>query len=51
MIGPWITGELISRAGHYYWAFALACAITLIGVYAWTIMIPKVAPLDWSTAE
>lgn len=45
---PLITGLVVDRTGQYFWAIALACAITLFGIVAWTVMIPKIAPLDWS---
>lgn len=45
---PLITGFVVDRTGEYFWAIALACAVTLFGIVAWGIMIPKVAPLDWS---
>lgn len=48
---PLITGFVVDRTGEYFWAIAVACAITLFGVVAWGIMIPKVAPLDWSGAK
>ena len=51
ILAPLITGILIDRTGHFFWAFAVACAITLSGVLAWGVMIRKIAPLNWSTAE
>ncbi|HEX9159331.1 MAG TPA: MFS transporter [Rhizomicrobium sp.] len=45
---PLITGFVVDRTGEYFWAIAVACAVTLFGVVAWGILIPRVAPLDWS---
>lgn len=45
---PLITGFVVDRTGQYFWAIAVACAVTLFGVIAWAILIPAVAPLDWS---
>ena len=51
ILAPLITGVLIDRTGHFFWAFAVACAITLTGILSWGVIIRKVAPLNWSTAE
>ena len=48
LVGPLVTGLIVERTGSFFWAFALACAVTLFGMVAWGIMIPKVAPLDWT---
>jgi MFS family permease len=51
VVGPLVTGFVIDRTGEFFWAFAVACAITLVGIFAWGMMIPRVAPLNWSAAE
>jgi MFS family permease len=48
IICPLITGFVVERTGEFFWAFAIACAVTLFGTFAWGVMIPRVAPLDWS---
>jgi MFS family permease len=45
--GPLITGFVIDQTGNFFWAFAIACAITLVGIVAWGVIIPRVAPLAW----
>jgi cyanate permease len=47
IVGPLITGFVIDRTGDFFWAFAAACAITLVGILAWGVIIPRVAPLAW----
>jgi MFS family permease len=47
VVAPLITGFVIDRTGDFFWAFAVACAITLVGVIAWGVIIPRVAPLAW----
>jgi MFS family permease len=49
IVGPLVTGFVIDRTGDFFWAFAIACAITLFGIFAWGVMIPRVAPLDWTS--
>lgn len=47
ILAPLITGFVIDRTGDFFWAFAVACAVTLLGVVAWGVIIPRVAPLAW----
>jgi MFS family permease len=48
VVGPLVTGFVIDRTGEFFWAFAIACGVTLFGIVAWGVIIPRVAPLDWS---
>jgi MFS family permease len=47
--GPWITGFLRDRTGNFVWAIELAIAVTLVGLLSWTIIVPRIEPLLWST--
>ena len=47
IVGPLVTGFVIDRTGDFFWAFAAACAVTLLGLAGWVVMIPRVAPLTW----
>jgi MFS family permease len=49
VVGPLVTGLVIDRTGDFFWAFAIACGITLFGIVAWGIIIPRVAPLAWDS--
>ncbi len=49
IVGPAITGLMVDRTGHFYSAFALAIAVALIGVVSWIAVVPRIAPLDWTT--
>jgi len=51
IIGPIVTGFIVDRTGEFFWAFAVACGVTLFGMVAWGLIIPKVAPLDWPEAK
>jgi len=48
IVAPVVTGLVIDRTGEFFWAFAIAGAITVGGIVAWAIVIPRVAPLEWS---
>jgi MFS family permease len=47
IVGPLVTGFVIDRTGDFFWAFAVACAVTLLGLVGWVLMIPRVAPIAW----
>jgi MFS family permease len=48
VVGPLITGLVIDRTGgDFLWAFAVACAVTLLGAASWGVIIPRIAPLAW----
>jgi MFS family permease len=51
LVGPLVTGFVVDRTGSFDWAFVVACAITLFGVFAWGVMVRRVAPLDWATSS
>lgn len=46
--GPAITGFLVDSSGSFYSAFVLAIAISLLGVLSWTVIVPRIAPVQWS---
>ncbi len=47
VVAPLVTGLVIDRTGQFFWAFAIACAVTIGGIFAWGVMIRCVAPVDW----
>jgi MFS family permease len=46
--GPAITGVMVDRTGHFFTAFALAIGVVLAGVVSWSVVVPQIAPLDWT---
>jgi MFS family permease len=50
IFGPAITGFLVDRTGSFYSAFGLAIAVSLVGVLAWTVVIPRIEPVRWELA-
>jgi MFS family permease len=51
VVAPVITGLVVDRTGHYYWAFVIAAAVATAGIIGWGLLIRKVEPLDWATAN
>jgi len=48
IVGPAITGFLVDHTGSFYSAFVLAIGFSLLGVLAWTIVIPRITEVTWS---
>lgn len=48
VISPLVTGTLIDATGDYRIAFLFAALVAALGVACWTLLIPRIAPLDWS---
>ena len=48
IVAPIVTGMLIDRTGAFTWAFAVAGLVALTGVASWTLLVRRIAPLDWS---
>ena len=47
VVCPLVTGFVVERTGEFFWAFAIACGVTLLGLVAWCIIISRVEPLSW----
>ena len=51
IVGPLVTGMLVDRLGNFDLAFGLAAGVALTGIFGWLVLIPKLAPITWSTAR
>jgi len=47
VVAPLLTGFVLDSTGEYFWAFAIAAGIALIGILAFGILIPKIEPVMW----
>ena len=47
MIAPSLTGLIVQRTGQFYWAFVITTALLVIGTFAFTVIIPRVEPIQW----
>ena len=46
-ISPWVTGIIVDLTGHFTLAFIAAAIVSVIGIFGWIGMVPKLAPLKW----
>jgi MFS transporter, ACS family, D-galactonate transporter len=46
---PALTGFVLGRTGHYFWAFAITAAMSLLGALSWAFWIGRVEPVDWKS--
>ena len=44
---PALTGFVLDRTGHFYWAFAILTAVAWTGTAAWFFLVGRVEPVSW----
>lgn len=44
---PALTGYLLDRTGHFYWAFFITAAVLWVGALTWVFVVGRVAQVDW----
>jgi MFS transporter, ACS family, D-galactonate transporter len=47
VLGPWLTGVVVQRTGNFFWAFAITAAVTLVGSFAWILVIGPIRQVPW----
>jgi MFS transporter, ACS family, D-galactonate transporter len=48
-VAPALTGFVLERTGHYFWAFAITAFVSLLGALSWAFWIGPVEPVAWSS--
>jgi hypothetical protein len=43
-----MTGFLLDRTGNFVWAFAVAAAFCILGVFCWNFLVGPVEPVIWT---
>ena len=43
-----VTGFILDRTGHFFWAFAIAAALCFLGVLCWIGLVCPVEPVVWT---
>jgi MFS transporter, ACS family, D-galactonate transporter len=46
---PVLTGFVLGRTGHYFWAFAITAIVSLLSALCWAFWIGPVEPVVWSS--
>ena len=46
---PAITGLVVQKTGHFFWAFAVSAAVVLTGAAIYVFWLGPVAPVTWRT--
>jgi MFS transporter, ACS family, D-galactonate transporter len=47
-VAPWLTGFLLDRTGHFYWAFFITTAVVWLGAVSWIFIVGPIRPIDWT---
>ncbi len=47
VVAPAVTGFVLDRTGHFYWAFAILTAVALTGAACWVFLVGRVEPVMW----
>ncbi|MFZ3343260.1 MAG: MFS transporter [Terriglobales bacterium] len=47
VVAPAVTGLVLDRTGHFYWAFAILTAVALTGTTSWVFLVGRVEQVVW----
>jgi MFS family permease len=47
VVAPALTGFVVGRTGHFYWAFAIFLAVTVMGTLSWVYLVGPVEQVVW----
>ena len=50
-VAPALTGFVLGRTGHYFWAFAITAVVSLLGALSWAFWIGRVEPVVWASQD
>ena len=48
VVAPALTGFVVGRTGHFYWAFAILLAVAIMGTLSWVFLVGPVEPVVWN---
>lgn len=51
VISPALTGFVVERTGHFFWAFAATSAVLLGGALSWAFVVGPVEPVAWESNQ
>lgn len=47
IVAPALTGYVLQRTGHFYWAFTMVTTVALIGAASWLFLIGPIEQVSW----
>jgi len=47
VVAPALTGFVLQRTGHFYWAFAILVAVSFLGGLSWMFLVGPVEQVVW----
>ncbi len=47
VVAPALTGFVVGRTSHFYWAFAILLAVTIMGTLSWVFLVGLVEQVVW----
>ena len=47
VLAPALTGFVVGRTSHFYWAFAILLAVTIMGTLSWVFLVGLVEQVVW----
>jgi MFS transporter, ACS family, D-galactonate transporter len=51
VVSPWLTGLVVDKTGHFFWAFAALALVLISGAASWAFVVGRVEPIQWNAAE
>ena len=51
VVAPAITGMVVQKTGHFFWAFVVAAAVVLMGAAMYAFLLGPVEPIVWPVRE
>jgi ACS family D-galactonate transporter-like MFS transporter len=51
VIAPTMTGFVVDRTGHFFWAFAITSGVTLLGAVSWIFLVGPVEQVPWASGR
>ncbi|MGB6883555.1 MAG: hypothetical protein WBE10_05875 [Candidatus Acidiferrum sp.] len=49
IVSPALTGLVVERTGHFFWAFAVTSGVLMAGALSWALVVGRVAPVQWES--
>jgi ACS family D-galactonate transporter-like MFS transporter len=49
IVSPALTGFVVERTGHFFWAFAVTAGVLLGGAVSWAFVVGSVEPVQWES--